>query len=60
MAQLTNLRIRITDETGQVTDQDLYAKRIEGQEVAGDFAVRFTSVPPALARYFDQILLLEM
>jgi len=60
VAQLTNLRIRITDETGQVTDQDLYAKRIEGQEVAGDFAVRFTSVPPAVARYFDQILLLEM
>jgi adenylate cyclase len=45
---LTNVRIRLADEA----QSDLYAKSVARAPVAGNFVVRFTSIPRSAERFF--------
>jgi class 3 adenylate cyclase len=52
---LTNLKLKVMDESGHPLEGDLYAKVVDRESAAGANALRFTWTPPAVKKHLESI-----
>jgi class 3 adenylate cyclase len=52
---LTNLKLKVKDESGRHLEGDLYAKVVDRESAAGTRALRFTWTPPAVKKHLESV-----